>query len=408
MKAKAILVISISLAAAWSTAATLQAAPPFGHLGGVAGDRNAGSGMIPLIGWALDDDGVRSVDIFVDGAPAGRAPYGTNRPGVTRDFPGFPDSDAAGFGMMLDSTRYLNGLHTVEARVTSESGERRFLNPVAIELTNTTHLLDPFGAIELPRPAAELYGTCDSAASPRRLTSVLGWVLDAGVEERDMGVGYVELLIDGAIFANSTVDCFFSSTGENRGLTNCYGLRRLDIERFFPTLTNAPQSGYRFVMDIGLLIDVFGFREGQHVLTIRSGDVASTVANVASIPVTFLCDNRIGNEEGFGFIAPITPANIGDGVIRASGWALDWEGVRRVRVLVDGKDVGVASYGFPTPKVARQYPGYPDNPNAGWRISIDSSRFSDGRHHLQAILVDEQGRTTLLGERSFVLDNVDD
>jgi hypothetical protein len=68
----------------------------------------------------------------------------------------------------------------------------------------------------------------------------------------------------------------------------------------------------------------------------------------------------------------------------------------------------VASYGFSTPKVARQYPGYPDNPNAGWRISIDSTRFSDGRHHLQAILVDEQGRTTLLGERSFVLDNVDD
>ena len=407
MKAKATLVISICLAAALSTAASLQAAPPFGFFGGKAAGGNAGTGSIGLVGWALDDDGVRAVDVFVDGVPAGRAAYGRNRPGVTRDFPGFPDSDAAGFAFMLDTTHYLNGLHTVEARVTSKSGERRFLNPVVLEFTNTTHLLAPFGAIEFPRPAAELYGTCDLESSPRRLSPVLGWALDSGVEIGDMGVGYVELLIDGAIFANSRVDCFFSSAGENRGPTNCYGQRRLNIERAFPTLRNAPQAGFRFVMDIGALVD-FGFAEGQHVLTIRAGDVGATVANIAEIPVSFLCDNRIGNEEGFGWIARVEPSNISDGVVLASGWALDWEGVDRVLVYVDGKQVGQATYGFATPGVARKHPGYPDNPNAGWRLSFDSTQFSDGRHDLQAILVDLKGRTTLLGERSFVLDNVDD
>lgn len=407
MKAKAILVISICLLGAVTAAPAAQAAEPFGFFGGKAGGGNAGSGMIPIVGWALDDDGVRAVDIFVDGMPAGRAKYGRNRPGVTRRFPGFPDSDAAGFAMQLDTTRYLNGLHRVEARVTSQTGERRFLNPAFLQFSNTQHLLDPFGEIEFPRPAAELYGTCDLADSPRRLSAILGWVLDAGVEVGDMGVGYVELLIDGAIFANSKIDCFFSPGGENRGLTNCYGLRRLDIERFFPTLSNAPQAGFRFVMDIGALID-FGFAEGHHVLTVRAGDIGGTVANVAEIPVSFLCDNRIGNEEGFGWIAPVRPMNIGDGEVLASGWALDWEGVRRVLVYVDGKQVGQATFGFPTPRIAQQYPGYPDNPNAGWRLAFDSTQFSDGRHDLQAILVDEEGQTTLLGERSFVLDNVDD
>lgn len=404
MRTKTFLALSIGLLVC---AAAAQADEPFGFFDGKAGGGNAGSGVIPVVGWALDDEGVRSVDIFVDGVPVGRAGYSRSRPGVARRFPGFPDSDAAGFGMHLDTTRFLNGLHRVEARVTSETGERRLLNPVILQFTNTTHLLDPFGRIEFPRPTAELYGTCDMAASPRRLTAILGWVLDAGVEVGDMGVGYVELLIDGAIFANSRIDCFFSSGGENVGLTNCYGLRRLDIERSFPTLTNAPQAGFRFVMDIGHLID-FGFAEGQHVLTIRSGDIAGTVANVAEIPVSFLCDNRIGNEEGFGWIAPVTPLNIGAGVIQASGWALDWEGVDRVIVHVDGREVGEATYGFPTPAIALKYPGYPDNPNAGWRLSIDSTQFSDGRHALQAILVDEEGRTTLLGEREFVLDNVDD
>lgn len=404
MRLRMMLAFSIGLL---TVAAAAHAAAPFGHLDGKAGGGNAGSGSIGITGWALDDDGVRAVDVFVDGIPVGRANYGRNRPGVTRSFPGLPNSDAAGFGFGIDTTRFLNGEHTVEARVTSETGERRFLNPVRLEFVNATHLLDPFGEIEFPRPAAELYGTCDLEDSPRRLSSVLGWVLDSGVEVRDMGVGYVELLIDGAIYANSRIDCFFSSTGENRGPTQCYGLRRLDIERFFPTLVNAPQAGFRFVLDIGALID-FGFAEGQHVLTVRSGDVAGTVSDVASIPVYFFCDNRIGNEEGFGWIAPVKPGNVSDGVITASGWALDWEGVARVLVYVDGKQVGEATYGRPTPAVASQYPGYPDNPNAGWRISINSTLLSDGRHDLQAVVVDLDGRTTLLGERSFVVDNVDE
>lgn len=404
MRQRAILALSIGLL---TVASAASAAPPFGHFDGKVGGGNAGSGVIGLTGWALDDDGVRAVDVFVDGVPVGRAGYGRNRPGVTRHFPGLPDSDAAGFGFNLDTTRFLNGLHQVEVRVTSESGERRFLNPATIEFTNTTALLDPFGEIEYPRPNAELYGSCDLASSPRRLTSLLGWVLDAGVEERDMGVGYVELLIDGAIFANSRVDCFYSATGENRGPTQCYGLRRLDIERQYPSLPNSPLSGFRFVLDIGALID-FGFSEGNHVLTIRAGDVAASVTNVASIPVTFLCDNRIGNEEGFGWIAPVTPIQIGDGIVQASGWALDWEGVDRVVIYVDGKEVGDATLGVATPAIAIRHPGYPDNANAGWRLQFDSTEFSDGTHHLQAILIDEAGQSTLLGERELVLDNVDD
>lgn len=404
MRLRTMLAFSVGLLA---VAAAAHAEAPFGFLDGKAGGGNAGNGMIPITGWALDDDGVRAVDVFVDGVIAGRAHYGRNRPGVTRNFPGLPDSDAAGFAFHIDSTHHLNGLHTVEARVTSNTGERRFLNPVRIEFLNATHLLDPFGEIEFPRPAAELYGTCDLASSPRRLTAVLGWALDAGVEARDTGVGYVELLIDGSIFANSRIDCLFSPSGENRGPTQCYGLRRLDVEKFFPSLVNAPQAGFRFVLDIGALID-FGFAEGQHLLTVRAGDVAGTVADVATIPVSFFCDNRIGNEEGFGWIARVRPVNISDGVISIRGWALDWEGVARVLVYVDGKEVGEASYGHSTPAIARRYPGYPDNPNAGWRISIDSTRLADGRHDVQAVVVDEEGRTTLIGERSFVLDNVDD
>jgi len=404
MKSKTLATI---LAIGLLAAIPVQAAEPFGFFDGKADGGNAGAGVIPLTGWALDDDGVRAVDVFVDGIIVGRALYGTNRPGVTRRYPTFPDADAAGFSYQLDSTRFLNGLHVVQARVTSETGERKFLNGQRLQFGNSSHLLAPFGQIEFPKANAELYGTCDMAFSPRRLSSVIGWSLDAGVETGDMGVGYVELLIDGVIFANSRIDCFFSNTLENEGLTQCYGLRRLDIERIFPGLENSPQAGFRFVMDIGALID-FGFAEGSHVLTIRVGDIAGQVANVDEIPVSFLCDNRLGNEEGFGWISPVRPANPGDGVIEISGWALDWEGVDRVLIYVDGREIGQAALGFPTPMIAQRYPGYPDNHTAGWKVQIDSTQFADGRHHAQAVAMDLKGQTTLLGEREFVLDNVDD
>ncbi len=404
MNAKKILTI---IAVSTLAAAPVFAASPFGFLDGKTTGGNGATGVVPLVGWALDDDGVRAVDIYVDGVIAGRAHYGRNRPGVTRHFPGYPDSDAAGFAFQLNSTHYLNGVHEVQAQVVSQSGERTYLNAVQILFTNTTHLLAPFGEIEFPRPSAELYGTCDLAASPRRLTAVLGWTLDAGVEIGDMGVGYVELLIDGSIFANSRVDCIYSNTLENRGLTECYGLRRLDIEKLFPNLANAPQAGFRFVMDIGHLID-WGYAEGQHVLTIRVGDIAGQVSDVAEIPVSFQCDNRIGNEEGFGWIARLEPINIVDGVAHAQGWALDWEGVARVEVFVDGSLLGDATYGRSTPAIALQYPGYPSNTHAGWDFSFNTNELADGRHDLQAILIDSEGQSTLLGERSFVIDNSDD
>ena len=401
MNAKRLLttIVAVGLAAAPAFAAS-----PFGYLDGKAGGGNGASGVVGISGWALDDDGVRAVDVFVDGVIAGRAHYGRNRPGVTRLFPGYPDSDAAGFGFRLNTTHYLNGVHEVQARVISETGERTFLNAVEILFTNTTHLLAPFGDIDFPRPSTELFGTCDLADSPRRLSAILGWTLDSGVEIGDMGVGYVELLIDGAIFANTRVDCYYDPGPENHGPTNCYGLRRLDIERSFPDLANSPQSGFRFVLDIGHLVD-FGFSEGQHVLTIRVGDIAGTVADVAEIPVTFTCDNRVGNEGSLGWEAPVRPENIGDGVVEASGWALDWEGVEKILVYVDGEPMGQASYGRATPAIALQYPGYPSNDHAGWNLSINSTKLSDGKHDLQAVVVDSEGKTTLIGERSFTIDN---
>jgi hypothetical protein len=75
-------VILSAVTAALLAAVSAWAAPPFGSFGGIVGGGNSGTGLLPLHGWALDDDGIESVDVLVDGIVVGRASYHRARPGV--------------------------------------------------------------------------------------------------------------------------------------------------------------------------------------------------------------------------------------------------------------------------------------------------------------------------------------
>ena len=395
MKRLSVVIASLILAL---VAAPVFAGAPFGWFDGSRGGGNAGGGQIAMTGWALDDDGILAVRIYVDGVIAGQASYGGSRPGVAALYPGFPDSNAAGWGFQLNTTFYLNGSHSVTFKATSMTGEESQIGRRVFQFSNTTHNLKPFGSILAPLENTELFGICDLNDPDRRYTVVNGWALDAGVEEGDLGVGYVELLIDGAIYANSRTSCFWGT--ETGGLTNCYGIRRLEVQEQYPTLRDAPHAGFRFVLDIGYLIN-FGYVPGHHVLTIRSGDVAGQVANIDEIPVSFFCDDYIPNAGSFGWFDRPEPQGVqGGGIITLTGWALDWEGIASVRLWGNGGvDLGLATTGIFRPLVNNAYPGYPDSLGAGWSLDIDPSVLPEGSNLLQVIVTDMEGVETMIGER---------
>jgi hypothetical protein len=417
MKRKVILSVLAGIVLAVAPA---LAAAPFGWFGGVLGAvDNGGSGIIPVAGWALDDNGVQSVDILVDGSIVGRAVYGMSWQGVAARYPNFPDSALPGFGYLLDTSHYLNGLHTVQPQVRSRAGEVALLEPRVIQFTNNEATLLPFGAIDFPKAQAELPGTCDLNQAKRRFSVIYGWALDAGVTPADYGVGYVQLLIDRAVVADTDLDCTFdSATG---GLTQCYGLLRQDIEKQYPSLKDSPHSGFRFVLDIGALVTPFGdgseapYNQGAHILTIRAGDHANNARNIAEIPVTFFCDTDTpnnpnhANENSFGDIDVPRNGLIYRGVMTATGWALDWDGVKQVFILVDGNFVGTAFFGIPRPDVTDLtfYPGYPNVSAPGWQFSFDTHQFSNGEHSLDVVVLDASnpGVNTYIGKRRFVIGN---
>jgi hypothetical protein len=77
-------------------------------------------GVASVAGWTLDDVGVTRVEILVDGALDGIASYGSARPDVAGTYPHAPVN--IGFFYSLDTTKYVDGPHILNVRVTDGSG----------------------------------------------------------------------------------------------------------------------------------------------------------------------------------------------------------------------------------------------------------------------------------------------
>lgn len=369
---------------------------------------NAGTGAIGFTGWALADSGIAKVVIQVDGADVGQARYGFNRPGVRELYPDFADSEGPGFLYNLNSTVYNNTLHTISAKVFTNDGNEVVIGGAQqIAFVNSTSLLAPFGTIERPRRATDLLGRCDRTCgtipADNIYTPVTGWVLDLGVEIGDAGVAWVELMIDGVIYYNTRRDCQYSST---LGLTQCYGLPRLDVERIFTYALDAPNSGYRFLLDVGDMLSCVGLAQGQHTITIRAGDISVQNANVDEIPVNFWCAENHPSNGIFGLIESPVEGRIFDGEVTFQGWGIAAAGVARIELYIDGTFVGNPDFGVDTrPSVANQYPGYPDSDAPVWRMVYDTNQLANGNRQVEAFVVDLDGNRASIGERTFNVQN---
>jgi len=390
---------------------------PFGSvdipdLGG--GIYNA-AGSFPVVGWAVDTDGIARVDVYMDGGVLQSAMYGDARPDVGNTFPDFPAALFSSFIANIDTTRIQNGVHLLEVRATDRLGVSRLIGRRQVQVFNDNQNLKPFGYLDEPKPNAVLYGTrcaeipqVSPAVNPQsHITPVRRWALDLGTRS-DLGrFSYVELLIDGVRWY-STDDCAFSAFFNN--YVNCYGLTRFDVERFYPTYPDAPRSGYMFTLDVGALL-ALGVRPGNHVLKVRVGDQQGTFSELPTrdgIPVFFACDeNRVAT--AFGFIDVPRTFDYLTKNVTFQGWALNERGtgfIQQVEILVDGNFIGPAAFGFPRPDVQEAYPFINNSLHSGWQFTMDTTKLSDARHRLVVRVLDAQGLRTEIGSVDFYVQNL--
>ena len=416
---------------------------PFGFIDIPAPNLLEGTdGPFPVSGWAIDDEDVDHIDFLMDGAivagAVGRglpstAIYGTTRPDVAAAFPDVPNSLYSGFQANIDTSKLINGMHQLSVRVTDNRGASRVIGTRNIQVINNGANLAPFGQIDFPLDKSNLFCTTIDVGLPSPCTPdicgfvltniVAGWALDVGARLDAGQVSYVELLLDGAIIANTRTDC----VQVGHSLVNCYGINRPDVARNYSGYVNADNAGFLFSFGLirsstdssGLtaitiptsdptVFDIVGFTlPGKHTLAVRVGDEEETVTQLGAMSVNVFCDNSGADFPAFGYVDTPSDYQFINGIFNVYGWAFDFNGVRRVEDDVDGQIFGTATYGLSRPDVPAIDPRVP-SVSVGFSFLLDTTRLSDSEHDLVIYVVDQQfgaGGRTEIGRRKFVVNN---
>lgn len=85
-------------------------------------DGGIASGITNVRGWALAEEGISKIEIFIDGQFAFDVPYGGERRDVESAYPEIADSRYSGFGQTWNYGVLGAGTHTLTARAISRSG----------------------------------------------------------------------------------------------------------------------------------------------------------------------------------------------------------------------------------------------------------------------------------------------
>lgn len=375
------------------------------------------SGSFPVAGWVSDTDGIDRVDILVDNLIMQQAIYGDARPDVAVTFPDFPAALFSGFIAHMDTSRLLNGVHTLTVRAVDQLGLARTIAERKIQVFNTEENLRPFGFLDQPLRDDVLYGTncgippgpivisptpAPGTRPPSFITPVRGWALDLGTRGDTGRVAYVELMIDGVRWL-STDNCFFHDT--MNAYLNCYGMQRFDVQRYFPNYPDAPRSGFVFGLDVGALL-ALGVPPGVHDMKVRVGDKEQTFADIpgtAGIPVFLECADNVLNFDSFGYIDFPGRMELVNGDVVFRGWAVDRDpgGVASVEVWVDGTLAGIAQYGLARPDVQAQFAVVQNSLNSGWAFTYDTRQLTNARHRMSVRVIDGTGAVTIIGSVDF-------
>ncbi len=398
--------------------------PPFGALDYPL-DQSApdASGVLPVVGWALDDSRVDHVDVYVDGLIERQAIPGIPRPDVAANYPADAAAITSGFILNVDSTRMANGVHEISAKAVDDHGQQGLLGVRRVQVFNNGPGLAPFGDVEQPLLNSTWFGACASApigypsggpgqiVDSRYLMRVVGWALDTGMPSDRGGVSEVRLELDGVTLLDSRIDCHREPL-LSFALIDCYGYYRPDIELLYPGFPQAPNPGFFFLLDVGNLLTKGGFTEGAHLLQTKVFDKQETWAPLKDIPIILECATQQTNPPPIAYVEDPTNYKFVNGVYPVIGWAMDLNTVQRVRIKIDGvvqtdavTGLDYAEYGLPSPDLPILYPNFPQNFQARFRFFLDTTLLSNSEHDLTIEVQDGFGVKRAAATRRFLVDN---
>lgn len=240
---------------------TVNVAPPIGFLETPVNNANV-FGEVAVTGWALDDGGLASVDVFRSPVGAesgliflGRASFVRGaRPDVAAAFPDLADPDNAGWGFMV-LTNFLpnqgNGTFDLHAIATDVGGAQTLLGSRRIVASNATSTV-PFGTIDTPAQGETVSGTIIN----------FGWALVPTPRQIPTNGSTIDVYIDGTFRGHPV-----------------YNQVRADIATLFPGYYNT--TGGRGAIGY-FVIDTTTLSNGLHTINWLVRDNTGQAAGVGS------------------------------------------------------------------------------------------------------------------------------
>ncbi len=182
------------------------------------------------------------------------------------------------------------------------------------------------------------------------LSQISGWGIDSTAS-----IAAVKISVDSVQYGTAT-----------------YGVARPDVCAVYPNSPGCPNVGWAYTLNTRLIAD------GTHTL-----EITGTTADGQSTTVTrtITISNAVASSTHIG-IGLSSTATL-SAVSAVGGWALDdHSAISEVDVLVDGVQVGIATYGGVRTDVCAVYPGRAGCPLVGWNYVLDTTQLTNGAHTL--------------------------
>ncbi|MDV3425938.1 MAG: Ig-like domain-containing protein [Bacillota bacterium] len=284
---------------------------------------------ITVSGWTVNPEGVKSVEVLVDGNLLGQATYGLSRTDVSRAYPGYPSGNNPGYSYNINVNTIAPGNHTIKVISNGNDGSKS-------EDTKwiTVKKLAQRATIDYPN-MSKYYNDI----------TVSGWALNQS------GVTKIDVLLDGNVIGQAA-----------------YGISRSDVNKVYPGYPSGDNSGFKFLIGKDLLIN------GIHTVGVRVYGQDGT-SNVESKSITY---EKLDNE------MKIETPNVGytsdNQDVTVKGYALIPSGTKRIDVILDNVKIGEASFDLLRSDVAILFPQYSNGKNSGFSYTADVDSIAPGSH----------------------------
>ena len=407
------------------------------------------NGTLNVQGWAVSLGPTHAVQIFASDEPIGKARTGGERLDVAAAFPAYPNARASGFSLAIqldevdrDAGRITaqlvgpNGFTHEESipveslaspdsghpdhaatRSASASGQSQsaafsaFAQQTSYQLSADFRVTnDPLFGLILPAASAAPVLISSAGRSPAEIGTGSGSVTtpaDAPSTEIRAHCDAVTLSGDGLLRVEGWAVCGVGIVQIRVLLDNndvglaTIGHERPDVASFFPKITMARLSGFRFEKQVGDRFE--GFHEVRIIVrNMRDEEADQKIPVVASeVPVSDpepepviappgegpeLTADQV-SEFRFELDSPLVASGAAvalvTGRLTIDGWLLTRTGIASFEILLDGQRLGDAHYGLVRQDVGTAFPEWPNALRSGFAFHCPPRSLRDGDHTVE-------------------------